>query len=40
VLALIDDAPRYGEGRGIRLVVSNEEDLAAARMLVELKTTL
>jgi hypothetical protein len=33
VLALIDDAPRYGEGRGIRLAVSTGEDLATARTL-------
>jgi hypothetical protein len=38
VLALIDDAPRYAEGRGIRLAVSTEKDLAAARMLLALKT--
>jgi hypothetical protein len=37
VLALIDDAPRYGEGRGIRLAVSTGDDLAAARILAALK---
>ena len=37
VLALIDDAPRYGEGRGIRFTVSTAEDLAAALALAALK---
>jgi hypothetical protein len=37
VLALIDDAPRYGEGRGIRLTVSTGDDLAVAKMLAALK---
>jgi uncharacterized protein YdhG (YjbR/CyaY superfamily) len=37
VLALIDGAPRYGEGRGIRLAVSTGDDLAAARTLAALK---
>ena len=37
VLALIDDAPRYGEGRGIRCTVSTGEDLAVARALAALK---
>jgi hypothetical protein len=37
VLALIDGAPRYAEGRGIRLTVTNGSDLAAAKALAELK---
>ncbi len=37
VLILIDGAPRYAEGRGIRLVVSSAGDLAAARTLAALK---
>lgn len=37
ILELVDGAPRYAEGRGIRLVVSNAGDLAAARVLAALK---
>ena len=37
VLALIEGAPRYGEGRGIRLAVSTREDLAVAQVLASLK---
>lgn len=37
VLALIDGAPRYAEGRGIRLVVITQEDLDAAQVLAALK---
>jgi hypothetical protein len=37
VLALIDGAPRYGEGRGIRMVVATDDDLAVARILADLK---
>jgi hypothetical protein len=37
VLALIDGAPRYGEGRGIRMAISTGDDLVAAQMLAALK---
>jgi hypothetical protein len=37
VLTLIDEAPRYSEGRGIRMVVSADADLAVARTLASLK---
>jgi hypothetical protein len=37
VLALIDDAPRYAEGRGIRVTVTRVGDLRAVRQLVALK---
>jgi hypothetical protein len=36
-LKLIDEAPRYGEGRGIRFAVCDDEDLASALSLVALK---
>jgi hypothetical protein len=36
--ALVEQAPRYAEGRGIRLVVASPEDLRTAQVLVELKT--
>lgn len=35
---LIDDAPRYAEGRGIRMTVAKRTDLAVALQLVALKT--
>jgi hypothetical protein len=37
VLELIDGAPRYGEGRGIRVAVRTENDLRTAETLVALK---
>lgn len=37
VLALIDNAPRYAEGRGIRFPVTRRSDVAAAEMLAALK---
>lgn len=37
ILELIDGAPRYGEGRGIRLPVRREDDLATALALAALK---
>jgi len=37
VLAIIDRAPRYAEGRGIRLTIAPGDDLSATRELVALK---
>jgi hypothetical protein len=37
VLTAIDGAPKYAEGRGIRLPVSNAEDAATVQELVRLK---
>jgi len=37
VLALIDNAPAYAEGRGIRVPVTSEDDLAPVRQLVAIK---
>ena len=37
VLKLIDEAPRYAEGTGLRLVVKTEKDLAAIRKLALIK---
>jgi hypothetical protein len=37
VLELIDGAPRYGEGRGIRLPIRTEDDLETAMTLAALK---
>ena len=37
VLELIDGAPRYGEGRGIRLPIRTEDDLDTAMTLAGLK---
>ena len=37
VLALLDAAPRYAEGRGIRLAIAPGDDLGAVRQLVALK---
>jgi hypothetical protein len=37
VIALIDGAPRYAEGRGVRLVVGAADALATARQLVAIK---
>ncbi|HEY5169687.1 MAG TPA: DUF3788 family protein [Thermoleophilia bacterium] len=37
VLKVIDEAPRYGEGRGIRMQVATTADLETARMLTALK---
>jgi len=37
VLELIDGAPRYGEGRGIRLPIRTEDDLKTAVTLAALK---
>ena len=39
VLALIDTAPRYAEGRGIRLPIATRDDLVAAQTLAALKMT-
>lgn len=38
VLEAIDAAPRYAEGRGIRLTLSAGDDLSVVRALVALKT--
>ena len=37
VLALIDNAPRYAEGRGIRLAVATRDDLRAVEQLAAIK---
>jgi hypothetical protein len=37
VLTLLDAAPRYAEGRGIRLTIVPGDDLGAVRQLVALK---
>lgn len=37
ILALIDGAPRYAEGRGIRLTVARTRDLATVESLARLK---
>ena len=37
VLKALDEAPRYPEGTGLRLVVSKEKDLAAIRALTLVK---
>jgi hypothetical protein len=37
VLDLIDEAPRYAEGRGIRLTVATDADLTVAKQLLALK---
>lgn len=37
VRKLIDEAPRYGEGRGIRFTVTTQGDVSAARQLAALK---
>jgi hypothetical protein len=37
LLRLLDDAPRYPEGTGLRLVIKTERDLAAVRTLVAVK---
>ena len=37
VLTLLEEAPRYAEGRGIRMPVSTAADLDAARVLAALK---
>ena len=37
VLRVIDEAPRYGEGRGIRMQVATVADLETARTLTALK---
>jgi len=37
VVALVDGAPRYAEGRGIRFAVTGQEDCVAAEALVALK---
>jgi hypothetical protein len=37
VLGVIDGAPRYGEGRGIRIPVCTDDDLAVALALAALK---
>ena len=34
---MIDEAPRYGEGRGIRMQVATAADLETARLLTALK---
>ena len=40
VRALIESAPRYAEGRGIRFAVATSADLAAARKLAAIKLAL
>lgn len=37
VIKVIDDAPRYAEGTGVRLIVKGPGDLAAIRKLVAVK---
>ncbi|MGO8710202.1 MAG: DUF3788 domain-containing protein [Terracidiphilus sp.] len=37
VLKLLDEAPRYAEGTGLRLMVKSSEDLAAIRKLALIK---
>ncbi|HEV2485990.1 MAG TPA: DUF3788 family protein [Terracidiphilus sp.] len=37
VLKLIDDAPRYAEGTGLRLIMKTEKDLPAIRKLTLIK---
>jgi hypothetical protein len=37
VLAALDEAPRYAEGTGLRLVVSKLKDLAPIHTLTEVK---
>ena len=37
VLKLLDEAPRYAEGTGLRLMVNGSEDLAAIRNLALIK---
>lgn len=37
VLALIDEAPRHAEGRGIRLSLATEADLSVVKQLLALK---
>lgn len=37
ILTLIDSAPRYAEGRGIRLAVATREDLLAVQQLAAAK---
>ena len=37
VIKLIEDAPRYAEGTGVRLDVKESKDLATIRKLVEVK---
>jgi len=39
VLTLIDSAPRYAEGRGIRVAVGTADDLGAVQQLAALKMT-
>jgi hypothetical protein len=37
VMKIIDDAPRYPEGTGVRLEITGPKDLAAVRKLAEVK---
>lgn len=37
LLKLMDDAPRYAEGTGVRLEIRAHKDLAAVRKLAEIK---
>jgi hypothetical protein len=37
VLEVIDEAPRYGEGRGVRMQVATAADVETARLLTTLK---
>jgi hypothetical protein len=37
VLKIIDEAPRYPEGTGVRLEIAARKDLAAVRKLAEVK---
>jgi hypothetical protein len=39
VLALIDAAPRYAEGRGIRVTITGREQLLAVQQLASIKMT-
>ena len=37
ILAIIDEAPKYAEGRGVRVAVKNKKDLAAVKELAAMK---
>ena len=37
IVKILDEAPRYAEGTGVRLLVKNAKDLAAIRELTKIK---
>jgi hypothetical protein len=37
VLKVIDEAPKYAEGRGVRLEIRNKKDLEAVKELAAIK---